>query len=127
MTSAGWSGWSPHNPNAHRIKPEHMPSATVKRDSYMGEPAATVGDRSNVTRSVIGGGCKIGRNCKIMDSVVFSGATVGDGCSVDSTIIMTDAVIASNTTLRKCQVPRGMKVPEGKYVNEVLDEDNLEV
>lgn len=49
----------------------------------------TVGENSEIKRSVIGDGCRIGANVFIEDSYIWSGAEVEDGAR------LTGAVVAS--------------------------------
>jgi mannose-1-phosphate guanylyltransferase len=55
--------------------------------------SAVVASSALVTRSVLGPGCRIGRNARVRDSVVFSRAVVGNGATISGSIVGASAVV----------------------------------
>lgn len=55
-------------------------------------------DKSEVTRSIVGSGCKI--DAKISNSILFRDSTIGTGTEIDNCIIMQKAKIGENVTLK---------------------------
>ncbi len=55
--------------------------------------SAVVASSAVVTRSVLGPGCRIGRNARVRDSVVFSRAVVGNGATISGSIVGASAVV----------------------------------
>jgi translation initiation factor eIF-2B subunit gamma len=62
----------PNSPQLNAIKP-----AAVGGDSTVGD-GTTLGERSNVKKSVIGANCTIGKKCRITGSVMMDGVVIED-------------------------------------------------
>ncbi|KAI8468580.1 MAG: nucleotide-diphospho-sugar transferase [Monoraphidium minutum] len=56
-------------------------SASLGADVAIGA-GSSVGDGSSVAHSVVGRGCRIGRNCVLRGAYLQDNVTLGDGCSV---------------------------------------------
>jgi translation initiation factor eIF-2B subunit epsilon len=65
----------------------------------------SIGDGSVVSNSVIGKGCRIGRNVTITDAFVWDGVTIQDGTTVTRSILADKVIVGKN-----CTVPAGCLV-----------------
>lgn len=73
---------------------------------------ATINPTASGSRSVIGAGCNIDANAKIINCLIFPNAVVRSGAMLTNSIIGENAVVGAGTTLRDCRVGNGFQVPE---------------
>ncbi len=74
-------------------------------------PHALIDSSSSITRSVIGEGAHIGRNCVLVDSVVLPHAVIGDRVRLENSLVMGE--VASDVTLIGCVIGKDGRVPSG--------------
>jgi mannose-1-phosphate guanylyltransferase len=74
-------------------------------------PHAVIDSTSSVTRTVIGEGAHIGRNCVLIDSVVLPHAVIGDRVRLDNSLVM--GRVGNDATLVRCVVGLDGEVPSG--------------
>lgn len=80
-----------------------------------------LGDRCSVKRSVLGVGCKIGNNVKIINSVLMDGCVVRDSCHIQNSVISAGCELQERVCLKDCQVGPSYVVCEGgDFKGEVL-------
>ena len=61
--------------------------------------SAMVATSATVTRSILGPGCRVGRNARINGSVLFARAVVGNGATVTDSIVGASAVVGAAATV----------------------------
>jgi mannose-1-phosphate guanylyltransferase len=61
--------------------------------------SAMVATSAKVTRSILGPGCRVGRNARIEDSIVFSRAVIGNGATLTGSIVGASAVVGDAATV----------------------------
>lgn len=66
--------------------------------------SAVVATSAKVNRSVLGPGCRIGRNARIDGSIIFSRAVIGNGASVTGSIVGASAVVGDAAMLTDLSV-----------------------
>ena len=62
------------------------------------------GENIQVSRSVIGRHCRIGKGVKMFNSVLFDHVTIEEGCEIRDCVIGADSVINSNCKFQQCIV-----------------------
>ena len=62
------------------------------------------GEKIQVSRSVIGRHCRIGKGVKMFNSVLFDHVTIEEGCEIRDCVIGADSVINSNCKFQQCIV-----------------------
>jgi len=62
------------------------PSAQIGANSVVGS-ATSIGDHCKVLNSVIGEGCKIGKNVLINGSFIWDNVIIEDGCKVSNSLV----------------------------------------
>lgn len=73
---------------------------------------ATIHPTATGSKSVIGAGCNIDANTKIINCLIFPNAVIRFGATLTNSIIGENAVVGSGTTLRDCRVGNGFQVPD---------------
>jgi mannose-1-phosphate guanylyltransferase len=66
--------------------------------------SAVVASSAQVSRSLLGPGCRIGRNARVEGSIIFSRAIVGNGAQVHDSIVGASAVVGDATTVASLSV-----------------------
>lgn len=61
--------------------------------------SAVVATTARVSRSILGPGCRIGRNARVEGSVIFSRAVIGNGATVSGSIVGASAVVGDAATV----------------------------
>ncbi len=61
--------------------------------------SAVVATSAKVSRSILGPGCRIGRNARIEGSIIFSRAVIGNGATVTGSIVGASAVVGDAATV----------------------------
>lgn len=61
--------------------------------------SAVVATTARVSRSILGPGCRIGRNARVEGSVVFSRAVIGNGATITDSIVGASAVVGDAATI----------------------------
>ena len=75
-----------------------------------------VGNGAKVRRSVIGVGCKIGRNVAIFNSILLEGVEIKDNCRINESVLGLGTVIGENAQIKgtysesKCRVADSVKM-----------------
>lgn len=97
-------------------KPSHKDKTTanVGADSIVAE-GTTLGERTNVKRSVVGRGCVIGKRVKLTGCVILDGVSIGDDVLLENTIVGNDAVIHNKAKLVNCNVESTHEVAQGMH------------
>jgi ADP-glucose pyrophosphorylase len=80
-------------------------------------PHAVIDSTSSVTRTVIGEGAHIGRDCVLIDSVVLPHAVIGDRVRLDNSLVM--GRVGSDATLVRCVIGLDGVVPSGTDASDV--------
>lgn len=80
-------------------------------------PNALIDPSSSVTRSVIGEGARIGRDCVLVDSVVLPHAVVGDRVRLENSLVMGE--VGSDVTLQRCVIGKDGRVASGSNLDDV--------
>lgn len=62
-------------------------------DAVAVDGSAMVATSASVKRSIVGAGCRIGRNARVEGSVMFSRAVVGNGATLSGSIVGASAVV----------------------------------
>ncbi len=79
--------------------------------------SAMVATTASVTRSVLGPGCRIGRNARVEESVVFSRAVIGNGATIRRSVIGASAVVGDAATVTDVSVlGTGVEVDGGAHL-----------
>ena len=79
-------------------------------------PHVVMDPSSSVTRTVIGEGAQIGRNCVLIDSVVLPHAVIGDRVRLENSLVM--GRVGSDATLVRCVVGLDGEVPSGAALSD---------
>lgn len=79
-------------------------------------PHVVMDSSSSVTRTVIGEGAQIGRNCVLIDSVVLPHAVIGDRVRLENSLVM--GRVGSDATLVRCVVGLDGEVPSGAALSD---------
>jgi mannose-1-phosphate guanylyltransferase len=61
--------------------------------------SAVVATTARVSRSILGPGCRIGRNARVEGSVIFSRAVIGNGATITNSIVGASAVVGDAATV----------------------------
>ena len=84
-------------------------------------PSAMVATTATVRRSVLGPGCRIGRNAVVEDAVVFSRAVIGNGATVRRSVIGASVVVGAAATVSGLSVlGNGVEVEGGTELDGVV-------
>lgn len=89
--------------------------ATVGSGCMVG-PGSTIGDKTNVKRSVIGCDVHLGTNVKVINSVLQDKVHIGDNCHIQNSIVCEGCVIQGNAQMKDCQIGPGFVVPSGSVL-----------
>ena len=83
--------------------------------------SAMVATSATVTRSILGPGCRVGRNARINGSVLFARAVVGNGATVTDSIVGASAVVgAAATVVGRSVLGNGVEVDGGASLSGVV-------
>jgi mannose-1-phosphate guanylyltransferase len=80
-------------------------------------PHAVIDSTASVTRTVIGEGAHIGRDCVLIDSVVLPNAVIGDRVRLDNSLVM--GRVGSDATLVRCVIGLDGVVQSGTDASDV--------
>lgn len=80
-------------------------------------PNAVIDSSASITRSVIGEGARIGRDCVVVDSVILAHAIVGDRVRLENSLVMGE--VGSDVSLRGCVIGKDGKVSSGSELIDV--------
>lgn len=83
--------------------PKEKSTANVGVDSIVA-PGTTLGERTNVKRSVVGSGCVIGKRVKLTGCVIHDDVIIGDDVQLENTIVGKKAIINNKSKLVNCNV-----------------------
>ena len=84
-------------------------------------PRALVATTATVRRSVLGPGCRIGRNAVVEDSIVFSRAVIGNGATVRRSVVGASVVVGDAATVSGLSVlGNGVEVEGGTELDGVV-------
>lgn len=86
--------------------------AIIGIDSCVGENT-TLGEKTNVKRSVVGSDCKIGNRVKLTGTLVMHGCTISDDVQLENCIIGHGVTIHSKCKLVNCSVEPTHEVARG--------------
>ena len=91
-----------------------------------------IDEGTTISSSVIGRGCKIGKNCRLSNVFVWDNAVVGDNCQISNCVIGVDAVVNSGCKISDCGIiGEGVELPaktvlQKNYVQAKKPEDDYE-
>ncbi|ODV79955.1 translation initiation factor eIF2B subunit [Suhomyces tanzawaensis NRRL Y-17324] len=95
-------------------------AANVGIDSLIGENT-TLGEKTNVKRTVVGKNCTIGKRVKLTGSLVLDNVTIEDDAQLENCIIGHGVVLRSKVKLTNCNVESTHEVAKGTQAkNETL-------
>lgn len=89
-------------------------AANVGIDSLVGENT-TLGERTNVKKTVIGKNCKIGKRVKLTGNLIMDNVTIEDDVQLENCIIGNDVIINSKSKLTNCNVESTHEVASGSH------------
>jgi translation initiation factor eIF-2B subunit gamma len=93
---------------------------TVAAGCIIGENGV-IGDKSSIKRSVLGNGCRLGQNAKVINSVLLDNVIVGDNCLIQNSILSSGVQLKERSSVKDCQVGPGYTIAAGvEYKGEVL-------
>ncbi|KAK6204971.1 translation initiation factor eIF2B subunit [Scheffersomyces amazonensis] len=87
-------------------------AANVGIDSLVGDNT-TLGERTNVKRSVVGSNCIIGKRVKLTGCLILNNVTIDDDVQLENCIIGNNAIIHSKSRLTNCNVESTNEVVKG--------------
>lgn len=110
-------------------------AANVGIDSLVGENT-TLGERTNVKKTVIGKNCKIGKRVRLTGNLIMDNVTIEDDVQLENCIIGSNVIIHSKLKLFNCNVESKHEIQNGSHfkgetllsltLEELVDEDGLE-
>ncbi|UTT96879.1 hypothetical protein NDA17_004241 [Ustilago hordei] len=86
--------------------------AQISSDSFV-EGHTRVGERTTIKRSVVGRGCVIGKNVKLIGAIVMDGVRIGDNAKLENCILAAGSVVEEKSNLKDCDVAASVRVPSG--------------
>lgn len=92
--------------------PREKTAANVGADSLV-SISATLGERTNVKRSVVGPNCAIGKRVKLTGSIVMLNVTIEDDAQLENVVIGAGAIIGAKSKLVNSTVEATHSVPKG--------------
>ncbi|XP_062539221.1 translation initiation factor eIF-2B subunit epsilon [Armigeres subalbatus] len=93
--------------------------SVLKADVVIGEKSE-VADKTVVENSVLGNGCKIGKDCRISNCFLMDGVEVGDGCTLEHSILGGQVKIGANCNLTNgCVLGEEVELPKGTKVSKL--------
>ena len=72
----------------------------------------SIDSESEIKGSVLGVGCRVGKNVRIFNSIIGQKVNIGDNCVITNSIIQSNVTIGASTTISK-----GVMIGEGVEVN----------
>ncbi|KAK6460099.1 translation initiation factor eIF2B subunit [Scheffersomyces coipomensis] len=87
-------------------------AANIGIDSLVGE-STTLGEKTNVKRSVVGSNCIIGKRVKLTGSLILDNVTIEDDVQLENCIIGKNAIIHNKSRLTNCNVESTNEVAKG--------------
>ncbi|KAI5798343.1 nucleotide-diphospho-sugar transferase [Pyronema domesticum] len=102
--------------NGHNIYQEE--DVILARDSKVGRNTilgrgVNIGEGSSVGNSIIGNGCKIGKNVELDGAYIWENVVIGDGCKIQKSIVASNSVLGNNCLINGAVVSYGVKVEDG--------------
>lgn len=92
--------------------PKEKTAANVGADAMVGQ-GTTLGEKTNVKRTVIGSNCVIGKRVKLTGSIILDNAVIEDDLQLENSIIGQNAIIRSKSKLTNCFVESTNEVAKG--------------
>lgn len=86
--------------------------ANVGVDSLIGNDT-TLGEKTNVKRTVVASNCTVGKRVKLTGSLILSNVTIEDDVQLENCIIGHDVVIRAKLRLTNCNVESTHEVTKG--------------
>lgn len=97
------------NKSQHQSQPKDKSTATVGVDSLIGN-ATTLGEKTNVKRTVVGSSCQIGKRVKLTGCLILNNVIIEDDVQLENCIIGQGALIHSKLRLTNCNVESTLEV-----------------
>ena len=70
---------------------------------------------------MLGNGCRLGQNTKIINSVLMDNVIIGDNCTIQNSILSSGVQLKEKASVKDCQLGPGYTVAAGvEYKGEVL-------
>lgn len=92
--------------------PKDKLAANVGADALVGENN-TLGEKTNVKRTVVGNNCKIGKRVKLTGSIILDNVVIEDDVALENCIVGHGAIIHSKSKLVGCNVESTLEVSKG--------------
>uniref|UniRef100_A0A182PFE7 Translation initiation factor eIF2B subunit epsilon n=1 Tax=Anopheles epiroticus TaxID=199890 RepID=A0A182PFE7_9DIPT len=93
-------------------------------DVVLGEES-DIREGTYLRQTVVGKGCKIGRNCRIVNSFLLDGAVVGDNSVLSHCVLERDVQVGARCNLKPGTVlGEGVQIPDGLVVDGLLLQAN---
>jgi len=112
------------------LAPVH-PAATVGQRAQLTSchvgAGSQVADKTSLSGVVVGANCNIGEKVKIANCVIMDNVTVTTGSNLQDSIVCDNCVIGSGCDIKLSILGRGQEIPEGKsHCNQLLlDKDRM--
>lgn len=110
-------------------------AANVGADSLVGNNT-TLGERTNVKKTVIGKDCKIGKRVRLTGNLIMDNVTIEDDVQLENCIIGSNVIIQSKLRLFNCNVEATHEIQHGSHLKgetllslsleELVDDEDLE-
>ncbi|KAB0799072.1 hypothetical protein PPYR_06952 [Photinus pyralis] len=107
--------------NVYRSKDVHLTQSNSLIEDVIIGGGSSVGDKTRISRSIIGESVKIGDNVIIEDSFVFSNTVIGDNSVIQHSIIGQKCVLETGCIVTKASViGKGVVLPENSIIENYL-------
>lgn len=75
-----------------------------------------LGNGSKVRRSLIGSGCRIGKNVELFNSILLDKVELKDNCKINDSVLGVGTVIGENAQVRSTYSESGCRVVDAAKV-----------
>ncbi|XP_055585994.1 translation initiation factor eIF-2B subunit epsilon [Uranotaenia lowii] len=101
--------------NVYRHRNIRLARGSILRSDVVVGERSEIDEKTVVESSVLGSGCRIGKNCKISNCFLMDGVEIGDGCELEYCIIGVNAKIGQGCQLNNgCILGQKVEIPIGK-------------
>lgn len=102
-------------PNAYSDRMEY------NKAGYLVAENAVVGNGAKIRRSVIGPGCRIGKNVELFNSIILENVELKDNCKITESVLGMGTIIGANAQVKSTYSESGCRVADsGKVEGEIL-------
>ena len=89
------------------------PKANVSAFDCLIADKVSIGEKTNIKRSVLGSGVSIGRGVRLIGCVLMDGASVAEGAKLEGCIVGRKAIIGVKANLKDCEIAENFVVDQG--------------